>query len=392
MVKIIRKDRVGIILMLIAILASLVSQNPFFIENGSYQWLKFTWGFPIAYYILVSPIVFFSRRNLTFFTFILLFFTYSLFCEAITSNDYLGDDLVNIIMSSLICVTSYVFWYNNQNERLLRDLCWLVLIGGVFLSWIVYSKYLIGADLTMGYAYGPKNSLSTILLCCAVIALLNYKPQQLILKIIYYGLSIYVLFVILFLRSRATFLGAFFILFYMIFKSDKKKLKLLLVGLVALSILLIVLNKDVYDLIVLIFMGTTEDVSDLDSLSSGRTFIIADAVNSIKEHPFIGIGNRYIESMPIAMVAQYGILGAPIVFLFLLYLYWEAYKKDKQNTVSLTGYLLLVAFLINSIFEAQAPFGPGAKSFLMWMFLGFAYAMPSSKKSHGKSMERVLDC
>ena len=79
--------------------------------------------------------------------------------------------------------------------------------------------------------------------------------------------------------------------------------------------------------------------------------------------------------MPIAMVLQFGIFGAMIVLIFLAILTRKIVRFNRANQLHLVSYLLFIAMMLNSLFEAWPPFGPGVKCFMMWMMLGYSLAI-----------------
>ena len=90
-------------------------------------------------------------------------------------------------------------------------------------------------------------------------------------------------------------------------------------------------------------------------------------------HMILGIGEFYVDNMPLVMLVQYGILGACLVFYYIFVIVKKTISFNSTKINSCTCALLGV-YLINSLFEAQPPFGPGAKCFLLWVFIGFSYA------------------
>ena len=95
----------------------------------------------------------------------------------------------------------------------------------------------------------------------------------------------------------------------------------------------------------------------------------------IEEKPFFGNGNYYFDSFPIVTIVQYGIVGALPVFSFIAYLiFWSIKHLNRNDNYELCAFLMLFSYLINCLFEAQPPFGPGAKCFLLWVVWGIMLA------------------
>lgn len=74
------------------------------------------------------------------------------------------------------------------------------------------------------------------------------------------------------------------------------------------------------------------------------------------------------------MLMQYGLIGATIVFAYIGRVYLDIRHLDRRNAIYLYTYLIFISLILNSIFEAQSPFGPGAKCFIFWIMLGFTIA------------------
>ena len=74
------------------------------------------------------------------------------------------------------------------------------------------------------------------------------------------------------------------------------------------------------------------------------------------------------------MILQFGLLGAAIVFAYIGVTLSKVLSLDRDNKIHLVTYLLMMAMMLNSLFEAPPPFGPGVKCFMLWMAIGFSFA------------------
>lgn len=373
---------IGVLLFLLAVVGSLISQNPLFIENGTMQWLKYLWILPLMYQFIVDAKAFVEPWCRQILIVILSFVVFCCICDIFTFNSYFGADLTNICMSIIVAMVSFSFWRKYGSPLVMKILCMLFVVLGFYLAYIVYSQFLAEASVfDLVYAFGSKNSMGQILLCCGYIALANYIPKNLVIKCVYFTITLFMFVVVAWMKSRATLVSGVFILFYIIFKSNNKKLKRLVLSLCALIFVIILLNPYLYELIVTGILFANREADDMDELSSGRVLIISDALESIQDNFLIGIGNSYIDCMPIAMLLQFGIIGTSIVFFLIsIFGYHVMRMNHNQNRIQQTALLLYYAFLINSLFEAQPPFGPGAKCFLLWVMVGFAFAEQENEK------------
>lgn len=373
---------IGIFLFLLAIAGSLISQNPPFVENGTMQWLKYLWFFPLVFQLLIDSKAFVELWCRQVLFVILCFVIFCLIGEIFTFNSYIGLDLTNILMSVTVAIVSFSLWRKYGRALIMKILCVMLVLVGSYLAYAVYSQYLVNASiLDLQYSFDSKNSMGQILLCCGFIPLANFIPKQFLLKYAYYALVLFIFVVMIWMKSRATMASGLFILIYLFVKSNNLKLKLVVLSLCVLFCFVVILTPDLYEIIVtgIVLANRAED--NLDDLSSGRVFLISEAIEYIQENLLIGIGNHYIDCMPIAMLLQYGVIGSSIVFLLIVVVGYHLMKMDvNHNSIKRTAFLLFFAFLINSLFEAQPPFGPGAKCFLMWMMVGFAFAESPQKK------------
>lgn len=362
-------------LFLLAILCSLVSQAPSILDAGADQPLKVVWALPFVYLFFTTPNCFVSNRLVPLYFFAIAF---ALFCFAgqmFTGRKYLSDDLYNILISTMITSTSFCFWIHNGGKSLMRQISALMLLCGLALSVNLYATYLLGSDITTTqYAYGEKNSIAQILLCCGFIGLAFYSPRE---KVLYWAsrLTAVVIFVVMVMtRSRATLLSGAYIVYYFVFKSDNKKLKWWTIGLSIIGLLYFFFNENIYDVILNGIILGGRDANDLNSLSSNRLVAFMIALQQIPQHPWVGSGDYYVDCMPLNILTQYGICGLSIIFLFLYYMFHKLKRAKQEDYIATMTYILFFAFFINSLLEARPPFGPGVRSFTLWMMFGFSLA------------------
>ena len=367
---------IAIILFILAVLGSLISQTPSLIEAQAMQWLKYLWIFPIGFQLLFDNKALTSVWVRQAFICLLLFISYCITIEMFTDNTYLAVDVLNICMSMMIALASYSFWRLFGSQKVIAVFCGIIVIAGFFLAYSVYNNYLADSSiLAHGYAFKNKNSMGQILLCCGFIALVNYKPQNVAVKIAYYLAICFMFLVMILMKARATMVCGFFMIMYYVYKLKNRKLQMLIILLLLLGVGLILINQDLYELIVTGILLANNDVNDINDVSSDRVVFVSEAIELLKDNFIIGVGNYYIDCMPVAMLLQFGILGATFVFILIYIFYYHVTRLDYNNDkLSRTAFVLLLAFLINSLFEAQPPFGPGAKCFLLWVTIGFAFA------------------
>jgi len=362
------------IFVLVAVL-SIISQIPVIVLSPIGDWLKALWVIPF----ILSLFDIKSTRIEGLLAFSLFFFLFAIFCltlESITGTQYVGADFRNIAISFVIFVTSYLTFSSGSGPAIVKHLPLCLLMVGFFVSvFIVLNYELVGSLNTSLYAYKEKNSMSTILVAIIVLSGYLFKPNATIWKLIKGLLMLIVSVVVLLLRSRATILGLFFAIYYYILALTNKRIKYLSIFLLILAVVLIVFIPSLNTVFWNQIMLAGRDQFDINDLSSNRVENIPALINLLSAHPFTGNGNMYFDCMPLIMLTQYGILGASIVFCFLLRIFVSLYKNRKCDSIHISAFVLYCVFLINSLFEAQPPFGPGIKCYLLWVMVGFAFAI-----------------
>lgn len=363
------------LLFFIAVVCSMLSQVPAFLESGLDAVLKYTWILPLGYLVFLSLHSVVNKRLYPFYLFLAAFFIYCLLCESAFGIKYVGVDLYNIAISCMVTAVSFAFWSKYGKDKDMSRLSIVILFCATLLSFVVYIDFISQqsiADRT--YAYESKNSLGQILLSGVLIAIVNIRKGSKI-KLMYIVISVLIIVVVFMLKSRATILGALFLLFYYAFKYNNKKVRRLILMLTILAIVFLLFNDKAYNIVVNDIMFASRRGDGLDTISSNRLSYIAQILPLFSDHIFFGIGEKYLDCFPIIIVIQYGILGAAIVFAFLFNVFrFTTFKIKHTNPIHLTTFLLFAIFMINSLFEAQPPFGPGVKCFLLWMMFGFSLA------------------
>lgn len=356
-----------------AVACSIVSQVFIALEIGNSDLIKLSWFIPFVFYLLSNAKQFFDRILIPYYIFVLIFVFYCLCCEAVTNVTYIGADTYNICISIFILSVSYCYGMHVQSfKRSFNNLAFFFFVASLIYGISVYVKYLVGADMfSTVYAYGDKNSAAQIFLSACIILFTLFKPSNFAQKIVAYSLIVILLYVMFVLKSRATLLGFFFVLGYFTFVYKNKKVRYVFFLSIIAMCIYILSNPSFYRTLVEGILFANRDSTDLNSLSSGRVEQLETCVDLFVSSPIIGIGNKYFDCFPIIILTQYGIMGAIIVFVFIANRIKECvYKLDLNNQLDLCAFLLMMTYMLNSLFEAQPPFGPGVKCFPLWMIWG----------------------
>ena len=364
------------LILILTVFASLMSQLPVVIEMGYDLYLKAMWFLPFAIALCLHTKSFADRQLWILYGGIVCMTIYCAILDALTEQTYLNIDIYNMWISLMVATTSYSIYKHYGCNKILHDTAIVSIIGSVILSYVVYTLYFTDYDImNKVFAFNAKNSMGQILLNCGIVIGLLYIPRNIALQSVKW-ISIASIVIMLFLlKSRATLLGSFFVVGYMIIQSRSKRVRWLTITACIIVITYILRNASAYETIVNGILLAGRDANDVNEVSSERIQTIKAALEIIPDNLCFGTGDKYLDCMPIAMILQFGIFGAMIVFTFLAILARKIARFNRANRLHLVSYLLFIAMMLNSLFEAWPPFGPGVKCFMMWMMLGFSLAI-----------------
>ncbi len=359
------------LLFYIAVFCSILSQCPQFLNTPITRILQATWG--------VAAIFLFFRNGkaaITPSTRILLgglfiFFVYLFTCDAFSLNSYFTTDLINIAMAVMIAIVSYMWWDAYHSSCNLKILAIVILVACFILVYFIYNESLQTLDLSVrNDVYKAKNSAAQIIMASALVGFVCLHPKNLLFKIALYGAVIGLSVIVFYLRSRATIVSWAVAALYLLFTVKNKKVRTTIIAAIFAIILIIVCTPEYYTVVFDQILLGGRDQHDLNDLSSGRLDIIEGLKDYVFKYPIFGIGEKYVDCMPFAMLLQYGLVGFTIVMVYLYKITYMSWKVRKINDITKCAFILLISYLANSIFEAQTPFGPGVKCENLWIFYG----------------------
>lgn len=185
---------------------------------------------------------------------------------------------------------------------------------------------------------------------------------------------------LLLLRSRASIIGFFVCVFYIVISKEfNKKLKTLFSVAILIVIVLILTNDGFYNTFINNILLAGRDASSLDNLTSGRVTILRSFDDLIDNHWLMGIGATYFECFPISAILQFGIITGAVIIGIAYFPSLYAYRIRNKNYITKIFFLICIGYVFNSFFEGLAPIGPGVKCYFMWLLFGILY----SKRNKG---------
>lgn len=381
-IKLILKNRLNFLFFSIFSL-TLLSQLPNLRENSFAQSILFLWFLPV--FIFFRKNFFISRIFKPFLIFYILWVVFLLFINFFNYNYFDFGLIRSFSLVIFIYMIGYAFSFVMQKEVFIKLISISCFILVPLLAIVIYNTQLTDYDIEDRiYAYNGKNSASQIIATgfIIIVAFIKNKGILLYLKILVLA---FLLFVLFYLKSRGTIIP--FVIFPIIlifFTKGNNKTKKIFFALLVLLILSIVIFFKEYVFFFENVILAGRDADSIDSIASGR-FTQYNRFEVFFLNPFVGLGKEapFIESFYLVNLVQFGVIGSFFVFLALLQPI-HFYQKYCNGTdrLELVFAILIGLYYINGFFEAVAPFGPGVKCFMLWLFFGYLVGIKSNTKKN----------
>ena len=248
----------------------------------------------------------------------------------------------------------------------IRKVCIIYYYSMAALSIPLFAFYLRGTDLSSSvyaYQYG-KNEISVLLLCALVIACVVYKPKTLVKQTIKICAIAFFLVDITLLRARSVLFGVGLLISVIIFNKHNisKKLRSICIFSVIIISCYFYLHSDAYYSFLnrIIFAG--RDASNINELSSGRSDKILSGISTFLENPLFGVGEREtLDCFYISILANYGLLGIPVIIMALIPLIWSIKNLRNHDDMSICFFTITSCIFIISFLDSNSLLKIGAK-------------------------------
>ena len=354
-------------ILIIAIILSNISQIPSLFGNPIIKS-----GYALAWMLLFAILLFrkWFGFNMDFLIPPVIFDMLCLLGWAF-GKDYMASSLfVPINMSAFILTIGFLFGAL-VDEQIIKKIAIAYIASSIIVGGVLYVTVFRGIDWSGSstYVYASKNSAAQFLLVGLIlVATLFYVRHRIAsgFLIIAYAVLIFMM------KSRATIAAlAIYLIYFIFFIVESKRERNFYLFLVVIFGLVVVFNPDANHLIIQEIIFNNRG-TDMTTLSSGRDLHWKTFRQEFGKYLFWGTGGTYLESMPLAVLMSYGVIGGVPILLFALKPLIYAIKNmwDKRYRIySLLVVSISLTMLVNSIFEEQAPFGPGVKCYFLWLFL-----------------------
>lgn len=321
-----------------------------------------------------------------------LFFGYTLSYSVFVS--LLEIYYVGVNNSLLELLVPFGILLCSLNAQFSKKSLGIVMVVYVTLSLIlgVSSVLYYGSGFTIAEQYflegknqiGPMLGISIIIMGYWVIYPKTYAfkyGNRLIYSVVFLSLVTSLLVI----RNRSSLLGVAVISFIVVSSLLKNQVtlqKIILFSIISIGLIMAFLNGSLDPIVTFISnsLFLNYKVTDLNSVSAGRTDAYVDAIKFISQHPFFGeLGNsQQFLDVPHNYVlnkwVNYGLVFSFPFIIFYAYLWALVFKRLLFNRTNLALPFWVLAFsLIVSLFEYQFPYGPGVSQLFIWFLLGQYY-------------------
>lgn len=373
------KNRIRIFLLLLLLLLLLLQLSPIGLGDN---YDSFRLGI-----MVVSGILFLFSWDIKkvlnvkifrIFVFVLLYEIILLLALSFCGGKINWIPISNLIMVFLFIVISFMKLSIKQYLMILN----LFILGTLFVGLSIIFIFGDGFMINERYMPIPKNQIAPILSIGFFIAFfLGNRVKNLIGKCYYFGIAFLLFLCICIFHARANIV-ALFIGFFVYYAFYERRLVIVLLASTILVVLLAFtpFGRFLYDAFFVNY-----DISDIDSVSAGRTDVYEASWQFIKENWFLGgvtasvdmYHHGYVHNYLLYILENYGFWGSAALILFYLSFLWEIGKRNvcnkKYDSFYILGCFVFIVPLIVSIFEYTYPYAPGSAVFMAYFTLGQYY-------------------
>lgn len=294
--------------------------------------------------------------------------------RVIVNEAYLLSDMPYVMTIAVFILLTGNMVGKLITQRELERMMLSFIAGCVILAAVVYIQYFRGAgEFSRIYLYNEKNSTAQILMTAVILmatVFLDGSGQK--QKIIYLGISLFLMAEVFLMRSRATIIFIPFLVVLLLSSNNiSPKMKRLLILAVLVVTIVLVLNTEIRNKLLYDILYAGRDGSDFDSISSGRVQEWKSFFTDLGSQWLLGHGRMKRESVILVSILEYGVIFGSLILLLAVYPLFYGWKKlPKSNPYRIVLICLAACYAINGVFEQLAPFGPGVKCFFLWFLMG----------------------
>ena len=362
-----------------AIALSILSQSPYIWKLSGIP----TQLLIMPFWILLGVVSIFSRidmeRSFLFFLLTIgcLISTLALL-DIVTGVSYVFNGLSQQLYLAVgILVLGY--WNADVIVHYWKIITMTFLGACLLISVDIYFHYFQGHSFSnIAYVYRAKNSAASIFLSAVILNLSLYNRKwALWRKVLLLASSGLLIYMCILMRSRAVLLAtAVLPLVYIWFQETSLGHKIGRTLGVSTVVGAFLLNSAIYDFFINnLFLKVTSasrpSSLTLDYVSSNRFAYFEVFSKEILGHELTGVGFYYMDNFYLESLLNYGyIVGTAFILVALSPILYALWQRFIPYRFYITFLALAFSYTVNALFEGYAPFGPGAKSFILWLVFG----------------------
>ena len=331
------------------------------------------WVFMLCYLVIVNGFV----LRLTGFTlfFVVAYLIYFCYCSVLTflGFDHIRSHYLKLMLIPILCcvVTDLSVDYYGRDD-IFHSLIVSYEISSLILALYINVNYFVSYDRWVsnsGYLFAQKNSASQIL---GVAALLNFficrnsSKISKVTKFVLFVLSIYFILIIALSKCRAILLALCCVAVVNFFINVKHKIFYLSVC--TIIVVVCVQNSTVSNFIVNSLNLNSYD-GDINSFSSNRIDLWKKAIEVFSENVMFGVGNYYVDNSYLSILTESGFIGFLIIeTIWFCRIVINFNQLTRDRIYGGLSVCLTFFYIVESLFEAFPPFGPGVSSMFFWLY------------------------
>ena len=377
----VKKRTGGLFALLVCVVCAMtnLSQLPFFDINGITRYLSTPfWILLLVVCLINDQMLDVSKVRGILILFVALFIY--LVIGVVFGNPFMGSSIDKQIMISIFILITGTFVGKRIHMKDLEKICTFYIWSAAIVCAAVYFQYVRGADLNSRiYVYDSKNSVSQIILFAVIlIVFLKFNKDTPIYKRIMYGLAcLLFIYTMIGLKSRASLLGIPIIAVMVVSNQNiDKQLKGSIIAVIIGIVVFLAFNPEIYDSFISNIILGGRSKGNLDDISSGRMNEWTNFISDFNANGFFGDTFDKRESIFLSSFLQHGVVGGTLISLMVFYPYlWSRRARVQFGCFSNAVRCVAIVSIVNGVFEQQAPFGPGAKCFLLWFLIGVLSTM-----------------
>ena len=323
--------------------------------------------------LMIIMLVYDPQIDIRYFILPALFDVYCIILS-FSKGGYTSSDLFRPVNLCTFILLIGILAGKYLEESDLKKISSAFILSSLIVAIYLYFDIFRGVDWasTEGYLYGAKNSAGQIFLTAIILlALFFFKKKKVISVILcsFFGA------LIIMMKSRATLLTLVLVIIYIVLFAIKRPLyKIIGICIIIAVAIAILTDESLYDLYVNQIMLNNKDINDFSAITSNRDVHYEFFERYFGQCWLVGTGGTYLESMPLAVLMSYGVLGGIPVLLYSLFPFYVGIKNvNKRKDYRIFCHTIIslgLVMWINGIFEEQSPFGPGVKCYFLWLVTG----------------------